>query len=162
MTRRRSLQSGVTALIGLAACASPNLLPPADVTFDTVVVWVRQGADSARAVVELAASRPQHEVGLAGRTTLDPESGMLFLFDATREPDEGFWMWRTPVQLDIGFIGSDGVIHGIREMEPCTARSQDDCPRYFAAAPYSAALEMSGGWFARHGVRVGASVRVER
>ena len=149
------------ALATLGACAAPAAVSPADVPFDSAAVWLRQGADSTRAVVEVAASRAQHEVGLAGRTSLDPDAGMLFLFDPPRPPDEGFWMWRTPIPLDIAFIDANGAILRILEMEPCTAPSQDDCPGYFAEAPYAAALEMSRGWFARNGIRVGAAVRVD-
>jgi uncharacterized protein len=132
-----------------------------EVSFDTAVVWIRQGGDSVRARVEVAATRAQHEVGLAGRTGLDEDSGMLFRFELPRPADEGFWMWRTRFPLDIAFIGSDGLIHEILGMDPCTAARRDDCPGYFAEAPYAAALEMSRGWFARHGMRVGATVRVE-
>ena len=149
------------ALGATAGCASPRSLDPADVVFDTAVVWVRQGADSVRAVVEVAATRAQHEVGLAGRAALEPDSGMLFRFQPPRSADEGFWMWRTHVPLDIAFIGADGTIHRIVGMDPCTAASQEDCPGYFADSPYSAALEMSRGWFARHGMDVGATARVE-
>jgi uncharacterized membrane protein (UPF0127 family) len=87
---------------------------------------------------------------------------MLFLFDPPRGADEGFWMWRTRMSLDIAFIDGAGVILEILGMDPCRAASQDDCPGYFSAAPYAAALEMSRGWFARRGVGPGASVRVER
>jgi hypothetical protein len=86
---------------------------------------------------------------------------MLFLFDPPRPADEGFWMWQTPIPLDIAFIDADGVILRILGMDPCAAPSQDDCPGYFAEAPYAAALEVSRGWFARSGIGVGASVRVD-
>ncbi|HUF75526.1 MAG TPA: DUF192 domain-containing protein [Longimicrobiales bacterium] len=144
-----------------AGCASAGDTKAVEVAFDTAVVWVRQGPDSVRAVVAVAASRAQHEVGLAGRAALEPESGMLFRFQPPRTAEEGFWMWRTSFPLDIAFIGSNGVIHGILGMDPCTSASQEDCPRYFAEAPYAAALEMSRGWFARHGIEAGATVRVE-
>jgi hypothetical protein len=149
------------ALVTLGACAPPGGISPADVTFDTATVWLRVGADSTGLVVEVAASRAQHEVGLAGRTFLAPDSGMLFLFDPPRPADEGFWMWQTPIPLDIAFIDADGVILRILGMDPCAAPSQDDCPGYFAEAPYAAALEVSRGWFARSGIGVGASVRVD-
>lgn len=149
-------------LCAAAACAGPRAAAPGEVAFDTAVAWVVQGADSARASVELAETRAQHEVGLAGRTTLGPGRGMLFLFDPPRSADEGFWMWRTSVPLDVAFIGADGIIHGIRAMDPCSAPSQDDCPGYFPDAPYASALEMGRGWFSRNGIGVGASVRLER
>ena len=160
----RALVLGAAAAAASGAvggCASAGGAAPSAVRFDSAVVWVRQGGDSARALVEVAATRAQHEVGLAGRTGLAAESGMLFRFQPPRSADECFWMWRTRFPLDIAFIGSDGVIHGIVGMDPCTASSQDDCPGYFADAPYAAALEMGRGWFARHGLGVGAAVREE-
>ena len=156
-----SCASAAAVLGAVAACASPGRIEPGEVSFDTAVVWVRQGGDSARALVEVAATSAQHEAGLAGRAALDPGSGMLFRFQPPRSADEGFWMWRTGFPLDIAFIGSDGVIHEILAMEPCVGASQDDCPGYFAEEPYATALEMSRGWFARNGIDVGATVRVE-
>jgi uncharacterized protein len=151
----------LAALLATCACAPPGGVAPGGVTFDSATVWVRQGSDSARAAVEVASTRAQHEVGLAGRTTLAPDAGMLFLFDPPRTADEGFWMWRTTVALDIAFIGADGVIQSVQSMEPCAAASRDDCPGYFSEAPYAAALEVSRGWFERHRLGVGASVRVD-
>lgn len=150
------------ALAAAAACAAPRAAAPGEVAFESAVVWIRQGTDSTHATVEVAETRAQHEVGLAGRATLEPASGMLFLFDPPRSADDGFWMWRTGIPLDIAYIGADGVIHGIQSMDPCTAASRDDCPGYFPDAPYTAALEMGRGWFSRSGIRVGAVVRVER
>jgi uncharacterized protein len=160
-TRAALVPPFALAFATLGACAAPGAVSPTDVTFDSAAVWLRQGADSTRIVVEVAASRAQHEVGLAGRTSLGPDAGMLFLFEPPRSADEGFWMWRTAVPLDIAFIDSNGVILRILGMEPCPAPSQDDCPGYFAEAPYAAALEMSRGWFARNGIEAGAAVRVE-
>lgn len=159
--RAATLPPLAVALAAVSGCAQPGVVAPAAVTFDTATVWLREGADSTRLVVEVAASRAQHEVGLAGRTSLAPDSGMLFLFDPPRSADEGFWMWQTPIPLDIAFIDASGAILRILGMDPCVAPSQDDCPGYFAEAPYAAALEVSRGWFARNGIGVGASVRVD-
>ena len=145
----------------LAACTSPGAISPADVTFDSAVAWVRQGADSARLEIEVAASREQHEVGLAGRSSLPADGGMLFLFDPPRSAEDGFWMWRTSFPLDIAFIDDGGTIRRVLAMEPCTAASQSDCPGYFPDLPYASALEVNRGWFTRNGVGVGSSVRVE-
>lgn len=147
-------------LATLGACAPPASIPPGAVSFDSATVWIRHGADSTRVVIEVAASRAQHEAGLAGRPSLDPDSGMLFVFDPPRSADEGFWMWRTRVPLDIAFIDGDGVIIGILRMDPCSAATQDDCPGYFAEAGYASALEMTRGWFSRYGIEPGSSVRV--
>jgi uncharacterized membrane protein (UPF0127 family) len=152
-------------VVGVAvvhACAPPGGVSPAAVVFDTATVWLLDGTDSAHVVAEVAESRAQQEAGLADRASVEAGTGMLFLFDPPRPADEGFWMWRTRVPLDVAFIDGSGVVIAISEMEPCRAASSDDCPGYFADAPYVAALETPRGWLRRNGIGVGASVRVER
>ncbi len=160
MTTLRGAAAALAAVV--AACAPTGTISPSEVTFDTAVLWLLQGADSARLLVEIAEARPQHEVGLAGRADLPPDNGMLFLFSTPRSPDDGFWMWRTPIPLDLAFIDASGTIRQVVSMDPCTARTQDECPGYFPDAAYTAALEVNRGWFARRGLGAGASVRLER
>jgi uncharacterized membrane protein (UPF0127 family) len=150
------------ALSAVAGCALPGPVPLPEVTFDTAVAWVRHDADSTRILVEVAASQSQQEVGLAGRAFLDPQWGMLFQFDEPRSGDDGFWMWRTRVPLDVAFIDGSGVIRRILSMDPCAAVSQGACPEYYPGVAYVAALEVNRGWFAANGIAVGASVRLGR
>ena len=145
-----------------SACATPGMNRTSSVSFDTATAWVHQSTDSTRLLVELASSNDQHEVGLAGRPALDPESGMLFEFDRPRSADDGFWMWRTRVPLDIAFVDEAGVILNIQSMEVCESDDFDDCPGYFPDVGYVAALETNRGWFARKGINVGARVTVVR
>jgi uncharacterized membrane protein (UPF0127 family) len=130
--------------------------------FEAAIVWIRHGSDSTRLSVEVARTPAQHEVGLAGRASLEPGAGMLFLFDPPRSPEEGFWMWRTLFPLDLAFIDTEGTIMSIVAMEPCRAPSSDDCPGYFAESTYAAALEVDRGWLSARGVGAGATVRWER
>lgn len=146
----------------VAACATAPPLPITPVAFPTATVWVTNATDSARLVVEVARSAAQQEVGLAGRTALAPDRGMLFQFDEVRTEDDGFWMLGTAIPLDILFIDASGVVISVLPMEPCVdPPSGDDCPGYFPEAPYASALEVNRGWLARHGLGVGARVRVE-
>ena len=154
--------AAVLPLVLTAACATPGGSGVSQVSFDTATVWIHQRSDSTRLLVEVAASNDQHEVGLAGRVTLAPESGMIFEFDRPRSADDGFWMWRTRVPLDIAFVDRAGVILNIHEMEVCESDDQDDCPGYFSDASYVAAIETNLGWFARKGIEVGARVTVDR
>ena len=127
------------------------------------MVVVGEGADTTTLVVELAESDAQRQYGLSRRPGLDPGSGMLFVFDSLRAADEGFWMWRTEMQLDIAYIGPDGVISSVVAMEPCAdAVYADACPEYPADAPYLWALETNQGWFQERGYGTGTSVRLER
>jgi uncharacterized membrane protein (UPF0127 family) len=102
---------------------------------------------------EIADSEAERETGLMGRTSLDPDGGMLFVFD--EDVEAAFWMKDTLIPLSIAFIAADGEIVTIRDMEPCTA---DPCEIYGSDAPYRTALEVSKGAFADWGVEVGDRV----
>jgi uncharacterized membrane protein (UPF0127 family) len=145
-----------------AACAAPAATPQAAITFDTAVVWVREGQDSARLVVEVAETAAQHALGLADRASLERGSGMLFLFSSQRYGGDGFQMWRTRMPLDVAFVDAKGAILRVLSMEPCAETRADFCPGYYPSVEYVTALEVNRGWFAANRVGVGAVVRVER
>jgi uncharacterized membrane protein (UPF0127 family) len=149
-------------LAAIAACAARPARPQASISFERAIVWLRQGQDSVRLGVELAESPEQHQIGLSGRATLDPEAGMLFVFDAQRYGGDGFQMWRTRIPLDIAFIDTHGAILRIMTMEPCAEARVEWCPGYYPGTEYVTALEVNRGWFAEKGIGVGAVVRVER
>ncbi|MEX2582699.1 MAG: DUF192 domain-containing protein [Gemmatimonadota bacterium] len=108
--------------------------------------------------VEVAESEAQRSRGLMQRTSLDPDSGMIFLFDSEQPPENTFWMYNTLIPLDIAFIGSDGRIGSIREMEPCTSPYPQWCQYYEAGVPFESALEVNAGYFEEHGIGVGDPV----
>jgi len=142
------------------ACGQAAPPPPAaPLGFDTATAWFHQDGDSTRLLVEVARTVEQHEVGLSGRSRLDPESGMYFVFERVRGGDEGFWMWGTRVPLDIAFVSADGVVLGILGMPTCDpGAGEDACPGHFPEVEHSIAIEANLGWFARHGLREGARV----
>jgi len=94
--------------------------------------------------VEVAATEPQRQRGLMGRTHLAADGGMLFVFE---QPGRHcFWMRDTPLPLSIAFIDSTGHIASLADMQP---RSEAlHCPteevRY--------ALEVRQGEFQRRGI----------
>lgn len=103
-----------------------------------------------RIVAEVAATVHARTIGLMNRFSLQPDHGMLFVFD---EPQpQAFWMKNTYVPLSIAFIGSDGTILNIEDMAPLTETTHPSrgLARY--------ALEMKKGWFDQHGIRSGDSV----
>jgi uncharacterized protein len=154
---RRAAAVGAASIVW--ACAPAANRPAPAVAFDSTRVWVVQGTDSTRLSVEVARSEREYEVGLSGRASLDPDRGMLFEFHAMRSGDDGFWMLDTLVPLDIAFMDERGVIVRILSMDVCDAPNPDeDCPGYFPRVPYASALEVGRGWFAAHGIAVGARV----
>lgn len=76
---------------------------------------------------------------------------MLFVFeDAGRHV---FWMKDTELPLAIAFIGTDGDILNVTEMQPITTHEHgpDGLALY--------ALEMNSGWFTRNGIKPKDKVR---
>jgi uncharacterized protein len=105
-----------------------------------------------RLSLELARTPQEHQTGLMFRESLDPDSGMLFVYD--HPATEGYWMHNTLVPLSIAWLDKDGTIVDIQDMQPQTDDTHDP------AAPYWYALEVNQGWFQAHGVGVGQAVRL--
>jgi hypothetical protein len=80
---------------------------------------------------------------------------MLFVFPA---PQWGsFWMKDCGIPLSIAFIGADGLILEMHDLQPHSmewVRSRADNVRF--------ALEAPQGWFRRHEVSAGVAVTTER
>ncbi len=104
-----------------------------------------------RLVAEIAATLPTRTTGLMNRFSLQPDHGMLFVFN---EPQPlAFWMKNTYVPLSIAFIASDGRIINIDDMAPRTENTHPS----LGLALY--ALEMKKGWFADRGIGPGDPVK---
>lgn len=158
MTARSTLALLTAALLG--GCGGLGDPYTGPMSFDTVHVVVEQGDRVGELVVEVAESERQQMRGLTGRDALDEDAGMLFVFDSTRSADEGFWMWRTRIPLDIAFLDEGGTIVALLSMEPCDETYSDDCTHYTPGIPYVSALETNEGWFESQGLGEGAQVQV--
>jgi uncharacterized membrane protein (UPF0127 family) len=101
--------------------------------------------------VELARTPEEVSRGLMFRPHLDPDAGMLFLFEG--QEVHNFWMKNTLIPLDMLFIDRDGKIVGIvenAEPQTLTSRRVDQPSKYV--------LEIGGGVAARLGIRSGTKV----
>jgi uncharacterized membrane protein (UPF0127 family) len=86
------------------------------------------------------------------RRALDPDAGMLFIFPT--DSRSGFWMRNTYIPLDIAYIDARFTVIDIRQGTPLdeTVLTPDASYRYV--------LEVNQGWFAAHGLGVGARVTI--
>ncbi len=99
--------------------------------------------------VELARTAEERARGLMFRRSLEPDAGMLFLFEQSEV--QSFWMRNTLIPLDLLFLGEDRAVIGIVERaapRTDTGRSVGKPSRYV--------LEVAGGEAAAHGVGPGA------
>jgi uncharacterized membrane protein (UPF0127 family) len=109
--------------------------------FGEVVVQVRTvDGEVVEWCLLLAETPAQTQRGLMEVT--DPElggyDGMLFRFEA--EHDGGFYMRNTPQSLEIAYLGEDGGVVAIREMEPC--EDVEGCPTYPSGGAYLRTIEV--------------------
>lgn len=118
----------------------------------TVTVYFPSGA-TVRA--ELATDQASRQHGLMGRRSLPDGTGMLF--DMGRVDRHAFWMAGTLVPLDMVFFDTAfGVVDVVERAVPLSR-----VPRGGRAASRYA-LEVPGGWAARHGVAVGQRASLVR
>ena len=89
--------------------------------------------------------------GLMRRERLQANQGMLFVFRELDRPC--MWMKNTPLPLSVAFVDQSGLIINIEDMVPQTETS------HCAGAPARFALEMSLGWFKKHGIAAGMQLQ---
>lgn len=100
--------------------------------------------------VELADTPDTRRVGLMYRSELPGDGGMLFIFD--RPSPQAMWMKNTVIALSVAFIGADGRILNVEDMQPMTETAHP------SAGNALYAIETNLGWFRRHGVKAGDAV----
>lgn len=109
------------------------------------MVQLRAGMHLIRA--EVAADFESRGRGLMHRKSLEPNAGMLFVFDQAGA--HCMWMKNTYIPLSVAFLDAKGMIINIADMEPHSEQS------HCAERPALYALEMTRGWFAQRGVKAG-------
>jgi uncharacterized membrane protein (UPF0127 family) len=102
-------------------------------------------------VVEVAATPDQRATGLMNRFSLQPDHGMVFVFE--RPEPQGFWMRNTFIPLSIAFIAPDGRIINVDDMAPHDERT------HVSRAPALYAIEMRRGWFTERSIGAGDVVK---
>lgn len=101
--------------------------------------------------IEIADDPSERARGLMFREHLDPDHGMLFVFERTGR--QSFWMRNTPLPLDLIFISENGRVVAIQPGEPYS--EMPISPIY----PARFVLEVRRGTAAAMGITIGARVR---
>jgi uncharacterized protein len=96
---------------------------------------------------QLARTPDQRQLGLMHRKTMPVHEGMLFVFDEASV--QCFWMKNTLLPLSIAFLGDDGRIVNIDEMQPQTLEP------HCSTEPVRYVLEMNALWFTQRGLKAG-------
>jgi uncharacterized membrane protein (UPF0127 family) len=112
--------------------------------------------DGSRLDVELAQTPEERERGLMFRTTLGPEEGMLFVFEADSEL--GFWMKNTFVDLDMAWLDASGKVTALHENVPRSTPGMKDDEVATRGGRGLYVLELAAGQAKRRKVAMGSSL----
>lgn len=141
------------------ACETDNeTAPQPGVDYDprfVLITFSDQCGQPVPLAVDLAADEARQEQGLMNVAILPPDQGELFIFNnlaGGAQVQVGFWMEDTLIPLSIAFIGADGTVHEIDDMQ---AETTDI---HTPTQPYLYAVEANLGWFAQHNIVPGSSV----
>lgn len=97
--------------------------------------------------LEVADTDLSRDTGLMNRTSLDPDSGMIFVWSAPVL--DSFWMEDTYIPLSIAFLGPNGDVHEVQDMQPLTTTF------HTPGATYQFAIEANLGYFRTAGIAPG-------
>lgn len=103
--------------------------------------------------MRLAVLEHERNRGLMHVPSMPEDEGMLFVFAAPQRMS--FYMRNTLIPLDIGYFTGDGVLQEVHPMYPGI---EDGV--LSSGSSIQLALEMNQGWYARRGVRPGATIDV--
>ena len=105
----------------------------------------------------LASTAAQRAEGLMHRQDLAGYQGMIFEFDGLST--DGFYMKDTLIPLSIAWFSQAGRYVSSTTMSPCP-KGTASCPDYFAAGPYSVAIEVGAGRLPGLGIGPGSAITV--
>lgn len=117
--------------------------------------------------LELAADEPSRTRGLMGRTAIEPQGGMLFIFDD--DADRSFWMANCVIDIDIAFVDSRGRVTAIHEMKADKPRGEHESliayesrlKSYESHRPAQFAIELKAGTLKRLGLKPGQWIKAD-
>lgn len=146
----------IIALIGLFI-KNPYFLPASSSSSSNPVqksILVNQKEIS----VIVVKTDKDREKGLSGTTSLDTNTGMLFVFENPTKA-QAFWMKGMLIPIDIIWI-KDGKIVKIDKNVPIpdSKTSDDNLPRYSAGVPVNYVLEVNSGYSDKNSIKVGDDV----
>ncbi|MGI8536248.1 MAG: DUF192 domain-containing protein [Mycobacteriales bacterium] len=124
--------TGAVALLLLAGCSADRTATPGP---DGRVTAVLDGVDL---TLEVADTPQERAIGLMGRASVPPGTGMVFRYDA---PSQGrFYMFMVPIPLQAVFVRDGRVVSSV-VMPPCRESEPQACPTYGADGPYDTVVE---------------------
>ncbi|MFW6003223.1 MAG: DUF192 domain-containing protein [Halanaeroarchaeum sp.] len=156
-SRQRILVAALLALALLLAIPAAGPDPGTENTEATSVTVLDESGEPLGTVTVTVADTPDERyTGLSDTESLDPNEGMLFVFDS--EAERAFVMRDMAFPLDIVFVDADRTITAIHHAP--VEDDQSDLDRYTGTGKW--VLEVPFNWTTEHDVAVGDQIRIDR
>lgn len=151
------LVAAFIAVVGIFVKKSPNISLPGLTSQVTSTPsnqkLVKLGNSEVR--VELADTETERAKGLGGRTSLDQNTGMLFIFDQ-KNIVPTFWMKDMRLGLDIIWIKGDKIVSIDRNVPaPSSGTPDSNLILYNPGQPIDYVLEVNSGFSDKNNIKVG-------
>lgn len=99
---------------------------------------------------ELAVTDQERQLGLMYRKKINPDQGMLLVFERTNF--YSIWMKNMKIPLDILWLDKEKrIVHIERDVPPC---KEDPCPSYSSRFPAMYVLEIKAGSVNEHKLKM--------
>jgi uncharacterized membrane protein (UPF0127 family) len=108
--------------------------------------------------IEIADTPDLRTRGLGYRDGLEPDAGMLFVYD--QPASRSFWMKGMRFCLDIIWIEHEQVVGAAESVCPIEGATDQQLPSYRSPVPVRYVLEVPAGWMAEHGIVAGTPVTI--
>lgn len=118
--------------------------------------------------LQIAADYPTRLRGMGGRTHIDDDGGMIFVFPATQVTVQSFVMRDCPVDIDIIYTDGVGRILTMHEMKAEPPRGENEgkdgesndvyearLPKYSSRYPATFVIELKAGTMKKLGLKEG-------
>ena len=155
--------SGSAAAIFLKSGRDKKVAPPQEETgFWENEEKTKLTIENVEFEVEIAQTLAERTKGLADRTNLCSQCGMLFIFETDNY--HAFWMKDTLIPLDIIWLDKNWqVVDFVAFAQPQAGRPDEELPVYRPKTPARYVLELSGGTVEKiRGFKIGSRVELEK
>ncbi len=122
-----------------------------------VVITSQSGLTKATLNVEIADTEQKRNLGLGGRDKLDPDSGMLFVFDRPKKAQ--FYMKGMKITLDFIWIRGNTVVETKENVPPPVGTPNEVLPTFGPAVEVDKVLEVNAGFIKAHGIGSGDKLK---
>lgn len=133
-------------MFALVGCGQAQ--PAAEAKPKTVADYFPVRIGTRTVQLQFAVTNVEMQRGLMERRDLQPDQGMIFVYN--RPQSLSFWMRNTPTPLDIGFFTADGELREIYALHP-----YDETAVGSRRRDLQFAVEMNQGWFKANDVKPG-------